>query len=124
MGPGEFAVRAGADRFLAALHYGQTLSQRQGVETHVEIAVSSPHVKVTQWDTLSSSWKSVSLQNEPYEVVLHEDVSIGKPSADNVEFAFDGIPKNGKGTGQYVIYEGDVPRFSIVLESTGYAHYQ
>ena len=122
IGPGEFAVRAGADRFLAAVHYGQLLSQRQSVETHVEVSVAPPQLRVTQFNMLTSTWKPVMLNGEPYEVTLHEAVSIGKPSVDNIEFTSEGFPK--KGVGQYSVLEDGKLRYTVVLESTGFAHYK
>lgn len=114
MGPGEFAVRAAADRLAAALHYAQTLAQRQGVATSVVIAASDPQITLKY--TLSGT--IVPLANETYSdyrVRLHPDVSI---TTGTITYGTDGLPTAGAGT--YAVNEYGVKRFTVTVQPTGF----
>lgn len=125
MGPGEFAVHTAADRLVAALHYAQTLAQRQGVATSVTISTAAPNITVSQGGT------PVGFQNESYngqyKVDWHYDVSV-VPSAPAVmpvaiTFGSDGIPSATLPATlpvTFSINENGVKRFTVIVQPTGF----
>lgn len=116
MGPGEFAVRTAADRLVAALHYAQTLAQRQGISTSVEIGFSSAYTV-----TVKQSGSAVKLQNEDYLVVLQSDVSISYSPVGCSTLIFnasDGVPSPTTCT--YLVNEDGVKRYKVTVQPTGF----
>lgn len=117
MGPGEFAVRTAADRLVAALHYAQTLAQRQGIATSVTLSAAAPNLTVLQ------NGSPVSFQSESYngqfKLDWHSEVSV-VPSGVTITFGVDGMPTSGAGT--YSVQENGVTRYSVKIESTGFAY--
>jgi len=122
MGPGEFAVRAAADRLVAALHYAQTLAQRQGNKIEVVIQLSDPQITVKK-----QGGAVVLLPNEVYDdyrVRLHSEVSI-TPS-DTITYDLDGIPTSLGGVTipaagkSFYINENGVKRYTVTVQPTGF----
>lgn len=112
MGPGEFAVRTAADRLVAALHYAQTLAQRRGVETKVEI---STQIKVIQGVT------PVSFPSETgntYVVDIHSDVTITPTGT--LTFDSNGVPNVGGVAKIYDVNENGVKRYTVTVQPTGF----
>lgn len=129
MGPGEFAVRTNADRFLAALQYAQTLAQRQGVATRVVIDTGTAPATISVQQTDGVLWNTVKLATENnsagnYIVDIHPEVAIAPqaPCAATIVFGTNGIPSAVPVRCFYNINEDGVKRFSVTLEPSGYSH--
>lgn len=121
MSASDVAAKVTADRVLAAMYIAQTLAQRQGMATGVEVT-SAKHLLVLQNAT------AVSFQTHNYDgtdtggfydVLLPPDVTI---PAINIAYGSDGIPTSGVTT--YTIAHGTSDRFTIRLEPTGFAHFE
>lgn len=129
MGSGDVAARVTADRVLAALHYAQTLAQRQGVPTSAVFA-DEPMLPVTAGLTVYQSGVQVGLATQNYDgtdtggkynVSLEPEV-VFNPVSGVVAYGADGIPTAGAGT-SYTI-SGSGITIKIKVEQTGFAHFE
>ena len=126
LGSNDFAAKMTADRVLAALHYAQTLAQRQGVATEVVITTAPNHLVVryqagpTVVTFATQNWDgSPTAVADTYDVVLHPDAPV-VPTA-TISYGANGVSTAGAGT--YTI-AGNGMSFRIKVESTGATHFE
>lgn len=126
LGANDFAAKVTADRVLAALHYAQTLAQRQGVATDVEVTSTPNRLAVKQGGTAVT----FSTQNydgtdtgSKYDVKLSSDAVIAPSGTTTITYGTDGIPTTA-GLPSSITITGSGMTFSIKVEVTGFAHFE
>lgn len=140
MSSSDVAAKVTADRVLAAMHIAQTLAQRQGVATSVEITAppspgSPSNLAVKQGVSVvilaTQNYNGADTSN--YSLTLHPDAIID-PSALTITYGANGIPTAGAGTTSAVSIfrkiadpvtgtEKNVDISKINVEPTGFAHF-
>ena len=124
MGPSDVAAKVTADRVLAALHYAQTLAQRQGVATSVDITTAPNHLAVRyQVGSLLVDFPTQNYDGSDsggkYDANLSPDVTIN--SAATTSYDSNGIPTT---IPTYTFTRGNLDKFIIKVEPTGFAHFE
>lgn len=119
MGPGEFAVRTNADRLLAALQYARTLAQTQGVATSVE--VNSLTISVKQGAVVKFAMEDGT---GDYTFNVHPDVAVSIAGCTS-PFTFGWAGERTTDVASPCVFsfiENGATRFTVRLETTGYAY--
>lgn len=128
MGTSDVAAKVTADRVLAALHYAQTLAQRQGAAT--EVVMTAPNHLVVRYQAgptvvtfTTQNWDgSATAVADTYDVLLHPDVTILPAPPATISYGAGGFLTAGAGT--YTITYGSLDSFRIKVEPTGAAHFE
>ena len=125
MGSNDVAAKVTADRVLAALHFAQTLAQRQGVATSAVIETTpNNHLAVNQggFPVSFPTQNYDGTTRDVYDALLHPTVTFVPVSA-VIAYGADGIP-SPVSSYSVTVKGNDGMSFKIKAEPTGFAHFE
>lgn len=131
LGPSDFAAKVTADSVLAAVHYAQTLAQRQGMATSAVFANSPGIPLVTSGLSVNQSgvhvtfsaqnYNGTNTANDLYNALLNPGVTF-VPASGVIAYSASGVLTAGSGS--YTIAGAGMPSVKIKVEPTGFAHFE